>query len=185
MDGLGCYERACTCSPGLVGFSVTAKHRLVMDVFWTKPYRLVIGHCQLVDSGGGDCYPDIQANQDGSCQPDDAIGGVAGVCLGPELFSMAIEWWGTGVCFLSLSIIESNEHSMSVLASGKAGVPAFARLMRLKSASYQLADAPGQNGQVVSEGVTDQSHQDGSWYKGFAVVCGHDRSGCCTTDIGC
>ena len=106
MDGLGYHEGACPCCPRLVGSAVIVQYQLVMDVFWIAPYWLVIGHCQPVARGRGDRYPDIQTDQAGGRQFDDAIGSVAGICLGLEFFSMAYEWRRSGVCDLIRSRLE-------------------------------------------------------------------------------
>ena len=105
MDGLGYHEGACARCTGLVGSAIIVQYQLVMDVFWIASYRLVIGHCQPVASCGGDCYPDIQTDQAGGRQPDDAIGSVAGICLGLEFFPMADERRRTRICFLDPAII--------------------------------------------------------------------------------
>jgi hypothetical protein len=73
-----------------------------MDVFWLAPYRFFIGHRQLLASGGGDRYSGFQTDQVGGGQPDDAIGSMAGICLGPEFFPMASEWRRSGVYLLGL-----------------------------------------------------------------------------------
>ncbi len=90
-----------------------------MDVFWVASYRFFIGHCQPVASGGGDRYPDFQTDQAGGCQPDDAIGRVADICLGPEFFPMAYEWWRSGVYFLDSTSYQLANTSGSSADSGQ------------------------------------------------------------------
>ena len=49
------------------------------------------------------------------------------------------------------------------------------RVYLLESAADQLSNTSCQDSQVVAHGITDESHQNGSRYQGFPVMCGDDR----------